>query len=68
MFLSQNTGLTKDQRVWVCLKLARVGNAYEVKRRWPNRWPDVNSRSCQTIQATFHFNHLLIIMTLIAHF
>ena len=33
--------LTKDQRVWVCLEYARVNNAFEVKRRWPNNWPGI---------------------------
>ena len=30
--------LTKDQRVWVCLEYARTNNAYEVLRRWDERW------------------------------
>ena len=29
--------LNKDQRVWVCLEHARVQNAAEVRRRWPNQ-------------------------------
>lgn len=46
--------LTKDQRVWVCLEFARVNNATEVKRRWPNHWPGIQPPSDMTIKATYN--------------
>ena len=46
--------LTKDQRVWVCLEYARVNNAFEVRRRWPNNWPGIQPPSDRTISATFN--------------
>eukprot|EP00111_Clytia_hemisphaerica_P017991 TCONS_00053258-protein len=45
--------LTKDQRVWVCLEYARVDNAFEVKRRWLNQWPNDPAPSDLTIKKTY---------------
>ena len=33
--------LTIQQRKWVCLEMARVRNSAEVRRRWPQRFPNV---------------------------
>jgi len=41
-------------RVWVCLEFARVNNAIEVKRHWPNHWPGIQPPSDRTITATFN--------------
>ena len=45
--------LTIQQRIWVCLEMARVRNSVEVRRRWPQRFPNVRVPYRVTIQRTF---------------
>jgi hypothetical protein len=44
-------GLTKVQRVWICLEHARFQNAAEV--RWLGRWGNTPVPTKQTISATY---------------
>ena len=45
--------LSNDQRVWICVEMARVNNAAEVLRRWPARWPNVHPPVRKTIMQTY---------------
>ena len=42
--------LSKQQRVWLCLEFARVGNAAEVQRRWPMHFPQRPAPSLPAIR------------------
>ena len=45
--------LTQDQRIWVCIEMARLGNAKAVQRSWLNRWPGINAPTARTIRQNF---------------
>ena len=45
--------LTKDERVWICLEYAKTNNAYEVLRRWDERWENVPKPTRRTVMKTY---------------
>ena len=45
--------LTTDQRVWVCLEMARVNNALQVRRLWANQFPGVQPPTARTIRQNY---------------
>ena len=45
--------LTQDQRIWVCIEMARLGNAKAVQRSWLNRWPGINAPTARMIRQNF---------------
>ena len=41
--------LSQDQRTWICLEMARVENARQVRRSWVQEWPGVPPPSARAI-------------------
>ena len=45
--------LTLDQRVWICMEMARLNNAHQVSRSWANHWPGIQAPAVSTIIRNF---------------
>ena len=45
--------LTLDQRVWICMEMARLNNAHQVGRSWANHWPGIQAPAVSTIIRNF---------------